>query len=324
MHPEKSPSSCSPQLVAAHSVSRSSNLSSIAENGHVLHFDSSLRSLLETGGRLAVQSIGINRASVFTGFCHKHDTTTFAPIDRPITSISEQEIFLTAYRAICRELFTKTAASAERLLSLARQLDRGKDENSQRIIQGFNDSRELGLTAGMRDLRAIKAEYDQVLLRGDYNNLSYYIVKLDHAPQIVCTAAFTPEVDFQGNQLQRLDEATTFADSITCSIVKTVDGTAIVLAWLSEKQRACSGLVESLEKLKIHQLSNAIVRLVFEHVENVFFSSSWWDSLDEQAKGAIEKHANSFHDKAIDCLRDDGSRLALWSVVGKTKVIRSL
>lgn len=322
MHPQQSPLVCSQQLVAAHSVSRSSSLAAIAENGHVMQFGTSLHSIFKHNGQLVPTLIGINRASTFTGFCHSHDSQTFSLIDQPITLLSLDQIFLAAYRSMCRELFTKTAVSAKAVLEVSRQLDKGKGKDAQQIIQDFNGMRELGLEAGLRDLRKEKSLYDASLLHKDYAGISYYVVTLDHAVPITCAMGFTPEIDFHGNRLQRLDSLSQHADSMTCSILKTTTGTAIIFAWLSETNGACSGLVESLHRLKDHQLPSAIVRLVFEYGENVFFSPSWWNSLDDTAKKTIMRHANSLTGKPDGALSLDGSLQILWSIVDRKKVLR--
>gem|GEM_PF-6022476 len=58
----------------------------------------------------------------------------------------------------------------------------------------------------------------------------------------------------------------------TCSIISTQRGGAIVFAWLKETTGASIGLIKSLDRLKPYQVPSAIVRLVFECGENVFFS----------------------------------------------------
>lgn len=286
-----------------------------------MQFKPTLQTLVD--GRMIVERIGINQASTFTGFCHLHDSSTFEPIDRPITALSEEHICLSAYRAICRELFTKTAVSAEGILKAARQMDKGKDKAAQEFIQDYNTLRELGLQAGLRDLRKEKLGYEDVLLHRSYKRISSYVVMLDHSPPIVCSVGFTPEVDFHGKRLQRMDLPTEHADNMTCSILKIATGAAIVFAWLSETNGACSGLISSLDRLKEHELPSAIVRLVFEHGENVFFSPSWYSSLDDTGKRAIDRHANSITVRSEDCLRMDNSLHILWSVVGRKKVIYS-
>lgn len=317
MHPRQSNAECSSQLIKAHSVSRSTSLLTIAETGHVMRFDASIETLMKTNGRIKAQKVGVNEASTFTGFCHGHDSSTFALIDQPITTLSDRQVFLLAYRALCRELFTKTAAREVNVLG--KELEEAQDKTARKLVHDFIHYREIGLELGLRDLRRHKAEYDKALLQQNSSGISWYVIELDHSVEIMCTVGFSPEVDFHGNRLQSLDLSTTHVDLLTCSIIKTTRGSAIVLAWLSEKNGACSRLVNSLDQIKTHLLPSAIVRLVFEHGENVFFSPTWWNSLDETERAKIEERANSFHDKPEGCLKDDGSRPVLWSVVGRVK-----
>ena len=318
MHPQQSSTECSKQIVEAHSVSRSTNLRSIAENGHVMQFiPGTPSSIDQNGGVLSAQRIGVNKASVFTGFCHNHDNSTFKLIDQPIVALSDQHIFLLSFRAICREMLMKMAAM--RFMKFVREMDREKDVSSQKMIQEINHFREQTLKLGLKDLNEAKAKYDEALLSEIFGGISWYLIELDHSLDIVCTVGFTPEVDFHGNRLQILNHPNTSADTMTCSIIKTANGSAIVLAWLSETNEACSRFVASLEKISNGLLPTAIIRMVFEYGENVFFSPSWWNNLDESAKNIIKTHANSFYDKPSDCLKHDDKKLALWSVTRRER-----
>ncbi len=317
LHPQNSLGVCSTTIGRAHSVSASTALNCVAEEGHVLHFGIPSKDFLKSSGRFTVQPIGVNEASIFTGVCHLHDTQTFRLIDQPIQTLTGEHYFLLAYRSLSREIFTKAAAIASN--EAARNLDKGKDRAAQIAIQKFCQERELGLQAGIQDLHKHKAEFDECLLRRDFDKISHYTLELNHAPQMVCSIGFTPEIDFHGNQLQSLDDLETHVDLCTCSIIPTRRGGAIVFAWLNEPNGACSRLINSLEKLKPYLVPSAVVRLVFEHGENVFFSRSWWNSLDSDTQKILEVRANSFYDKPAGTLLDDGFRPVLWSVVAKTR-----
>ena len=112
LHPQSSSSTCSQQIVKAHSVSASSNLRNIAENGHVLRFYYAPKASVEARGRVTAQSIGVNKASTFTGFCKLHDSQTFSCIDQPINLLTSEHCFLLAYRALCQVIFAKAAEFA--------------------------------------------------------------------------------------------------------------------------------------------------------------------------------------------------------------------
>ena len=316
LHPQSSSSTCSQQIVKAHSVSASSNLKNIAEDGHVLRFYYPPKAPVEARGRVTAQSIGVNKASTFTGFCKLHDSQTFSCIDQPINLLTPEHCFLLAYRALCQVVFTNAASFAAS--PTLRQLDRGTPPHVQQAHQKSCSDREFSLMVGLQDLHRDKAEFDRHLFGRNFEAISYYAFELDHAPQIACSIAFSPEVDFEGNQLQSLENPDIHADMCSCSIISTQRGGAIVFAWLKETNRASIRLIESLDRLKPYLIPSAIVRLVFECGENVFFSKSWWNSLAPKTQMMIEDRANSFTDKPPNTLLDDGCRPVLWSIVSKS------
>jgi len=276
LHPQWSDSSCSQQIVKAHSVSVSSNLDAIAENGHVMHFYFPPRATIAQMGRVTVQEIGVNKASTFSGFCRFHDSQTFAPIDQPIDQLSNQHYFLLAYRALCLGLYNETASFVANA-GLAKDIDRGNDEQSQFVIQRELCFREVGLVAALREVHHPKAQFDEYLLRKDFDAISTHVIELDHTPQIMCSVGFAVEVDFNGNKLQSLENPEAPLDICTCSIIATKFGGAVVFSWLADPSGVCSRLMDSLHSLKTHLVPSAVIRLVFEHGENVYFSKSWWN-----------------------------------------------
>jgi hypothetical protein len=268
--------------------------------------------MLENAGQLTVRKIGVNRASTFTGFCHAHDSQTFSSIDERITVLTDEHCFLLAYRAICQILFTKHCAySANDIRDL---IDRGKHPTEQFVLQEFMKGRKLGLEVGLRDLQSVKSEYDKRLLAQRYGDIRYYAIELDHSPQLVCSIGTTPDFDFDGTMIQSLAYPSANVDNITCSILCTRLGSAIVFAWLEERNGACSNLTESLKRIKRHLQPHAVLRFIFEYGENVFFSPSWWESLDTTTQDAIATRANRVFEHPADCLKDDGVRAVLWSV----------
>ncbi|MBK7418009.1 MAG: SEC-C domain-containing protein [Nitrospira sp.] len=313
LHPPQSSIACS-HIIDAHSISISTNLKVIAENGHVLHFSSHFPSMAKNGGQLTVGKVGVNKASTFAGFCHAHDSRTFSAVDDRISTLTDEHCFLLAYRAICQVFFTKQCAySASRIKKI---IDRGKKPTEQFILQEFMNGRELGLEAGLRDLKSIKSKYDDYLQAQHYSNVRYYAIELDHSPPLVCSVGTTPDFDFDGNRIQSLEYPETHADIVTCSIICTDRGSAIVFAWIEDNNGACSKLMTSLRRLKPYLQTHAVLRFIFEYGENVFFSPSWWEGRDTATRDAITQRANRIFAHPDDCLMDDGVRADLWSVAG--------
>nr|WP_189639104.1 SEC-C metal-binding domain-containing protein [Amylibacter ulvae] len=75
---------CDGRVIKAHTVSRGPNLAKIAKDGHVLHYVASIPDMNKNGGKLSVKKIGIKDASVFHGFCSKHDRELFSCIENEV------------------------------------------------------------------------------------------------------------------------------------------------------------------------------------------------------------------------------------------------
>ncbi len=142
---------CSKKIINAHTISKSSSLKEIAENGHVMGAKPTLTSLIKSGGKLTLSKIGIKKASTFTGFCSVHDKEIFSPLeDEPIV-LSDQQLFFLAYRGMCRESYQK-GLNVE-TASLMKEADRGQDISIQKSIQNNANLFGQGVDLALRDLR---------------------------------------------------------------------------------------------------------------------------------------------------------------------------
>ncbi len=201
LHPEASQHNCSKNIIRAHSIQRNGGLSRIARDGHVYNFMPDLPTLIK---RKPIQPklIGIHSASTFTGFCGHHDNKIFEPIEKYPFESNPHHTFLLGYRAFCRELFLKKAMSEH--IALMRSFDKGKGEIEQIQIQDFLNFWETGLDYGLRDATTYKKAYDDSLLRADYSQVWFYIIRFDRPLDFLCSGFITPEYGFDGALLQNL------------------------------------------------------------------------------------------------------------------------
>ena len=91
---------CEGGVIKAHTVSRGPNLSKIAKNGHVLQYSASIPDLNKNGGKLSIKKIGVKEASVFYGFCSKHDRDLFSCIENEPFSGRADQCLAVAYRSM--------------------------------------------------------------------------------------------------------------------------------------------------------------------------------------------------------------------------------
>lgn len=313
---------CSSQIVRAHTVPKSSSLKKIERAGHVYSFVPSFKNLNNNNGILKPELVGINNASTFNGFCSVHDSSIFRPVETSEFIATPEQCFLLAYRATAREAYTKAAAT--HVAPIRASADRGRDEGFQRAVQSFNALHDLGLDAGRRDTIRIKEEYDRCLSVSDFGKIKSYIVYFENPPEVMCSGAIFPVFDFDGNRLQDLNDLTRNPDELTFSSFWSGSKGCFVFSWLIEEAGACMRLIRSLHSQADEQLTDSLVRFLFEYSENVQISPVWWDglSLEQSAKliSRMNISANPFLPKRTNPLRDDGLNLPRWKVVGRASV----
>ena len=72
------------------------------------------------------EKVGRNQASTFPGFCSRHDTEIFKPLDtKPLSLDDAEQLFLIAYRSLTRELHTVMEAAMRLQTTLERQIAEG-------------------------------------------------------------------------------------------------------------------------------------------------------------------------------------------------------
>lgn len=319
LHP-KAPDECEGKIIKAHTIQRSGGLTRIARDGHVYGGKADLGVLKKSDGVIPFALIGINEASTFTGFCSRHDTELFRPIETEPFTASQEQLLLYGYRPICRELYTKL------------QLQRGEEKRStydrglplhQQIQYQFLDSAVVNSTTlAVRDQKEHKREYDRLLLKRDYQSVNGLVIEFDTTPAVLVSAAYFPDFDFRGAALQ--DFATMKKlDVVSYSVVPSDSGGMAVFSWVGN-QPAAEKFVESLLELSDEETPDALLRFTFEYFENTFIEPSWWESLDVRYRNALTQRLNDAADlskeRKKDCLVDDGMRAASWHVTKKHRV----
>ena len=318
--PEGWRSDCS-TTARAHTVPRAGSLRHIARNGHVYSFVPSPEKLIKHHGVCFLELRGINRASTFTGFCSKHDDAIFAAIEKQPFSATPDQCFLLGYRALAREIFTKQAAAS--LVDLRRTMDRGKPLEAQLDIQIQNSFYETGNEAGLSDNAHHKSIYDQILQTQDFSKVRYYVIEVEGAPDVMCSGAVFPEQDFNGLELQDIRDLTTTLDLLSFTSFFGGKAGAIVFAWTADSDRTCARLIESLHAIDDTHVTAALLRLFFEHCENVHMRPEWWESLNDDSRQALVRRmaasASPWTSRPDAILADDGLQVPSWKVLRRIR-----
>ena len=108
-YPDTADDPCSLIIAKAHSIQKKGGLAAIAEAGHVLTVKPEMKNMVENQGNISPRKIGVNKASVFPGFCGKHDYSIFKGIEGDSLQLTKDSAFLFSYRAIAYERFAQEA-----------------------------------------------------------------------------------------------------------------------------------------------------------------------------------------------------------------------
>lgn len=315
---------CDGQIAQAHTVSKSGSLSRIARIGHVY----SLKPKFGARNNSDVQSIfspklqGIKRASTFSGFCARHDDSIFSPLEKRAFEGTSEQCFLLGYRALARELYAKRASVDN--LDLFQDLDRGRSVEEQIRFQSTNQALSLGARTGYRDIVSHKSDYDQILLKGRFEDVRGYVIEFASPPSLMCSGSIFPEQDFNGAVLQDLWRLSKTPDLLTFSSFFGGESGVVVFSWLSSSDRSCAAFTESLHAIPDRFLTDSLLRFFFEHCENLHLNPDWWENLSKSNRTALVERfsisASPHEERHIGVLMEDGVNFEPWRVLRRYRV----
>jgi hypothetical protein len=307
LHPKAGTGNCD-RIIDAHTIPKASTLKRLKDpTGHLLTFHSFRRAFEESEGPWKV---GWKLASTFRGFCAKHDNETFAPLEKQTFNRSPEQCFLLAFRGVCYELFCKKWAE-QTIRILAENLKQDPDADKQEFVRLF----ELGVQAGIRDLMEHKKRLDADLLARRFGGWQHVGFTLTGELSIAATGVFAPEVSFDGRGLQILeDPARLIYPLVVSMLVSGEDRFEIVLSWPVEAT-CCGEFVTSLvSTFSERDPPQALARFLFANVENVYFSSQWWNNLNSEEQKLIRQLALKIKPDA-DAIVKPGRPLVNWELV---------
>lgn len=285
LHPSAAPNVCD-KLVASHTIQRSRVLGRIIDaTQHVLTFHSVYRKFEAA----SPERIGWRRASTIPGFCGIHDHDTFRPLEAGEFVASLQQCFLLGYRALCHEFHAKKAA-ASGIEFRRRIFDRGMTPAEQVRVQELVRAHQMGVRRGLEDLLAIKEYFDQALIASRFDACEAVAIEFTGALSLAASGTMTPDVDLDGTRLQVLHDASRPIEWLAIASDATAAGGAVVFCWRSGA-RCPRQFVDSLLGRGDKEILALLPQVLLFHIENTYFSSSWWASRTEEDQNHLRSLA---------------------------------
>ena len=308
-HPDASPEACSAKVIRAHTVQRRGGLAAIAEDGHVISPMSAAHDIFKNDRKLVPRRVGIGSASTFMGFCNRHDTAMFRSVESRPTVLTPEACFVLSFRAIAYENFTKQIQL--RSSEILREMDSGFPFEMQVHFQNYIHSYIAGVRRGVSDTRRWKDHYDELFSGRRFEEHCCLAVEFSRKLPVVGCGGFHPEHDFEGNPLQRISRGTSPHEHVTFNL-SILNGKSVVLLGHTERPRGpAAAFLRSFDDVPDEKKADSVIRLAFEHIENIYISPTWWRNIEGKTRSdLIRRMGNGLGiggvERQADCLGDDG------------------
>lgn len=278
-HPNADNGTCEGKIINAHTISISSSLKPLSNEGHVLcfHLDDN-----------KIKEVGIKKASTFPGFCKKHDKEMFSPIENNDFQANECHSFLWGFRALTKDIYEKS-----------KQVDLNEQYN-------LNHDYQRSCILGLNDLMSQKIKYDNAFKANDFSCSNYYILEFTNNSDLLFSGAVYPEYDFHGNFMQDINSIGRL-DHISVNAINRYTGGCVIFQWMG-KSDVNLRFVKSLHLLDDEIKANAITQFAFESFENLYMNPDWWESLSESLQQSLRVKLPCGYDKNHNsqCFKPDG------------------
>lgn len=281
LHPDDD--QCNGKIIDAHSIQNSKSLESISENGHVYRFVINSKEVDDWYKYRTIfpQKLGKAKTSVFKGFCSFHDRELFKEIDIcPIIPTKKQSTLL-SIRSFAREIYTKSMVSG--MDEIYKESQVSDDPYLLALSQDGLKSFMEGNKYGKDDLIGHYTNFFHIYKYSEYERLNRLIIKVDKIPEVMCSACFAPEYDLNGNKLQDYIKDD-FIEYLSFEVFVENNIGIIHFCWYDNFQH-CSSFVNSI--LEQEDISNTIIKMIFQFSENHAFKISWFDNLSVLRKKGL-------------------------------------
>lgn len=282
---------CKGSIIKAHTVSRSSSLNAISKERHVLQYVAAVPSTIKNSGKLFVERLGINSASVFYGFCKHHDLVLFSCIENEKFTGRPDQCLAAAYRTLSREVYGKDAMS--HLRETLRGADKGQTVQKQIALQATLETMQLGNEAARKEIAQTHAALTTALAENRPEIIRSLVLDLDGRLPLMFAGAWSPFTDLFGQTLQTGYIDAMLEQVVFTSFVGTNDD-IICISWRASPNAPGEVIAKQVESLPNNQRVDACFQFVAKHVENIFYNPDWFEALSERQR------------KHIDCLAEDG------------------
>lgn len=270
--------SCTNRPVKAHSVQRQGPIRLISFDGHVVMLRQRL-DLMKRGPTISFESVGVKKATTFTGLCQEHDAALFERIDMNPGRLDDvQSLSLHAYRAILRETHVCLEAAAKLQSVYQKQCD---FELVDRNVPTRGGLFAVERMAVAYETWHYKEYIDRAFLRGDFAVLSHDVIDLGQTgPCIAVSSLFS------------LDEIQVAEDTprIALNVIPVSGGaTYAVLSYIDRDLNAARAWLKPVLAATGSHQRYLLSRLILERSDNFVINPALYAQWSEERREVVRR-----------------------------------
>lgn len=165
-------SSCQDYAIKSHVLQKNGILHEISVDNHLIERVSASLFEMEEKGISDFKRKGINNVYTFNGFCQKHDTELFKPIEteRTLNLYSPDQQLLFCYRGLCQEIRRKEIA-----LELLDDFKKIINKDFSHVVDSLIDGNRIGV----KNLNYFKSELESSIDTGINDNFYFETLEIE-------------------------------------------------------------------------------------------------------------------------------------------------
>ena len=274
LYPDKS--QYSEGIIQAHGLQNNKILSKLSENGDVYMVDVLFG---KNGPQIELVKQGRKKATTFTGFCGKHDTEVFSPIEnQDYETGNKMQEALFAFRALAKEWHTK--------LKSKNMFDGVLKTNRNEYVLAFYE----GIMLALDDIEKEMLAFQEVLLVEAPDRISTKLIVFEGEADVAVSACITMSHDFNGKRLEHFTSHPWLTpDQLFITIFPQNGKTFCLLSYDTNATETFAFLDEQLLNKSVAEQKELLSRLVIHHSENIVYSPRYIDALSEQQKTLLKE-----------------------------------
>lgn len=300
------------RIIEAHTISKSKGLTQIASNGHVLSSLIGIDKLIKNDYIRYFIPLGIKQASVFNGFCRKHDRELFSCFENKKFTGNKEQCTALVYRSISREIY---------LLEKNIQKSYSEIPDNQYINMRYKtiilDAMLESHKKSLKIIEKIKGTIEKGILTKKYNDLEHIVIETDIASKIALSSCILVDHDFNGESIERDSISYKSSNFLAVNTISEGSDNFIILSYL-KKSKLIKKFMSSFNNQKANNKTTFLINLFFSYSENIYLSPDWWDTLsvEQQIKllDLCNFHQNKPEKTSKIVLNDDSIKFDSFTI----------